>query len=183
MRSELSAVAPLRRPWRACAVLSLCVCTLATAGCLGGTPESQPPVDRLAEAEYRQQYQQFLATCLTDAGFPSELQPDGAVKIEHNGQVDDYRAARTVCQEQFGPLPSAAPPSDAELSKFYDLQVESFECLVAQGLEPMPPPSRETFIATYMTDDAWDAYLPQNPQAPFLTSPACPPPQFEDIEW
>lgn len=183
MRSEPSAVAPPRRHWRECTIFLLCVCALINAGCSGPTHETRPPVDRLAEAEYRQQYQEFLATCLTDVGFPSELQDDGAVKIEHGGQVDEYHAAKAVCQEEFGPLPSAAPPSDAELSKFYDLQVESYECLVAQGLEPVPPPSRETFIATYMTDEAWDAYLPQNPQAPFLTSPACPPPQFEDIEW
>lgn len=182
MRWAPLAVARLRSAPLGLAVVLLG--TLVASGCSTADSETEgAPVDRAAEAEYRREYLEFTAGCLTEAGFPSELMPNGSVKTAHGAQYDEFRQAGQECDQEFGPLPSAAPASDEELSKFYDLQVESYECLVEHGHNPMPPPSRETYIAQFPTGQAWDAYLPAQEGQPYIDDPACPRPQPEDIEW
>lgn len=111
------------------------------------------------------------------------MQPDGGLLTNHGGRYDDYIEAEDACNNDFGPLPTSAPLTDAELSKFYDLQVDSYECLVDHGYSPSRPPSREIFIATYEAEGSWEAHLPDDPGATYLESSECPRPSLEDIEW
>lgn len=177
-----SVAVQLRNPrWGLCALV---LSGLIVGGCSTSELVTEGQVvDRGAEAEYRRQYQAFVVDCLTEAGFPSELMPDGSVKSVHGDHYDDYIQAGQVCDKTFGPLPSAVPPGAEELSRFYDLQIESYECLIERGHQPKAPPSRETYIELFPTDNAWDAYLPSREGDVLIEDPACPRPQFEDIKW
>jgi hypothetical protein len=65
-------------------------------------------------------------------------------------QVAAERSAK--CREL---LPSLRPLSDAEKREIYTRWVGEYHCMVGLGYQPDPPPSVETFIATWNTGP-WD---------------------------
>ena len=95
------------------------------------------------------------AQCMVDAGWqitavhsapPGE--PPG-YEMTHPGQIDPEIRART--QQCYTLAPSPRWPSDAEIRVIYNRYVDEYHCLVGLGYQPDPPPSVETFVASYKT--------------------------------
>lgn len=162
---------------------ALCAVALV-GGCAEKSPDvSAAHVDRQAEVERSQQFYAQLGECLTERGFPAQVQPDGALKVDHGGQADQLAEVESTCTEQLGGQPTAAVPGEVELGMFYDVQVEAYECLTEHGLNPMPPSTREEFVATYLTGESWYAHQPLTPGGSPMPTAQCPLPQLTDIDW
>lgn len=160
-----------------------------TTGCGGATSTdggASGSFDRKAYAEESLRFRMQESECLTELGFPASIQPEDRgmipMKIEHNGRLEEMREAREVCAERLGGRPSAPPPDEAELSRFYDLEVEAYKCLLANGYDPEPPPSRATYVAAYWAspDGPWTAHRGDEG---FLPDTECPVAQPENINW
>lgn len=142
--------------------------------------------DRQAYAEEALTFQKAEAECLTELGFPASIQPEDRgltpMKVEHNGRIEEMREARENCAERLGGRPTAPPPDAEELGKFYDLEIEAYECLVAHGYTPDLPPSRETYVSSYFAEAGgpWSAH---RIDGKFLPVTECPEARPENIEW
>jgi hypothetical protein len=79
----------------------------------------------------------------------AEMSPPGYEMI-YPGQDDSDAQART--QQCYALMPSPAWPSDGEIRVIYNRWVGEYNCLVGLGYQPDPPPSVETFVASYKTD-------------------------------
>lgn len=141
----------------------------------------ETPSVREAEAIEAQAFFRDLAACLTDRGFPSNVQDDGAVMVQHGEQAEAWREAEAACTEELGGWPTSQPLSESELGQLYDLEVEAHECLVSQGLDPLPPSSREQFVETYLTGESWYAHKPPTAGASPLPTNRCPQPRLANI--
>lgn len=111
-----------------------------------------------------------LGRCLTDAGFPAELQEDGGLVIDDGPeeQQEAFRAAQATCHEQLPEPPGSDPMTAEEVGVYYDLQVEAGSCLEAAGFPVVEMVSRDTWVAQYLAaqvstsnspspDTPWDA--------------------------
>ncbi|WP_162802753.1 hypothetical protein [Ornithinimicrobium avium] len=103
-------------------------------------------------ARDRREQAELMSTCLTDLGFPTRMREDGSFEIgevvaDQQASLDE---AITTCTEQVGRGSSSRTPSEAELSTLYDLMLEGRECLLDHGYSISQPPTRETFIETYL---------------------------------
>lgn len=165
------------------AVALTAVLPLAACGSPERPVETTGPVDRQAERDAADAYFARLGECLTDKGFPASVQADGALKVDHGGRSEQLAAAEAECAGEVGPQPTAVAPDATELGKFYDVQVNAYECLTNHGLDPVPPSSKEQFVATYLTGESWWAHQPQQPGGPPMPTTDCPLPQLTDIEW
>lgn len=165
-------------------VLAVLVGAVAV-GC-GTDAESEAPsasVDRQAEADRSEQFFDRLGECLTEMGFPASVQADGGLMVNHGGQAEAAQAAEEACTEQLGGWPTSAPPNEEELEKFYDVQVETHDCLVEHGHDPVTPSSKAEFVATYLTGESWYAHMPVVPGGPLLPTSDCPLPSLADVDW
>lgn len=140
-------------------------------------------MDRKAEENSLQDFSRAQAECLTEAGFPATYDPtQGSVEVHHGGRVEESRLAAAVCTEEFGGYPTEAPISDEELAAFYDLHVEAYQCLVDHGYTPVPPSTKEQFVATYLSGESWYSHLSPVPETT-IPDTECPQPALSDIEW
>lgn len=150
-------------------------------------PATSTMPDREAFAEDVLSFQQRKAECLRERGWDvSDPDPNALgnpMVIQHGGRPEELRAAREECAEELGGEPTAPLADDAELSKFYDLQVEAYECLVANGYSPAPPSTREAFVASYYAGESWFAHQPAVPEGAPIPDTVCPQPMLADIEW
>lgn len=148
---------------------------LASTSCSGeGALDSGPSASgsatidsREAEATLTREYLERLANCMTDAGFPAEIQPDGGLRINAPKSQDAaYDAALRQCEELSDP-PSIAPVSPEEASDLYDDSLKAYECLIAEGFSPAEPPSREKFLQDYADRrEPWDPFWQPDTQTP-----------------
>lgn len=170
-----------RSVFRVCAALA--VAALVGCGTDSESEVSAARIDRQGEVDRSEQFFERLGECLTEKGFPASVQSDGALMVNHGGQVGAARTAEEACTEQLGGWPTSAPPNEEELEKFYDLQVEAYECLVRHGHDPLPPSSKAAFVATYLSGESWFAHMPAVPGSPTLPTTECPLPSLADIDW
>lgn len=119
----------------------------------GADPMTPSTVDRQTEADSAQTWLKERAECLTDAGFPSTYDPvDQSISISKgSGQDAEFAAADAACSTELGGPPTFAPLTEAEIEFLYAESVEAYECLVAEGFDPVPPTTLEQFKATYST--------------------------------
>lgn len=104
-------------------------------------------------------------------------------KVEHGGDVEGMRAAEAQCDGRLGDPPQAPPLSEAEIGKLYDMELEAYECLVAQGFAPREPSTREAYIAQFDSGNNWRAHQQQQEQVPDFPDDQCRLPMPEFIEW
>ncbi|AXH97534.1 hypothetical protein [Ornithinimicrobium avium] len=134
---------------------------------------------RRARADAARAEQEARVQCLQDAGFPADLQSDGNIRVKVNpDQQAAYQAASEACDEQVDPGVAALPLSDAELEWLYGEYVASYECLKAQGYDPVQPPSLEAYIGVYRSGEpTWSPY--ESPErAGGLPRTTCPEPDL-----
>lgn len=173
--------------YRACiAFTGLLVTAVALGGC-GDDSDSVNPddvrPDRAAEAEAGEKYMRDFASCVTENGIPMTWDANmEAYRVDHGGDVAGMRRVQDDCHAQLGGPLLATPLSTEELEKFYDLQVEAHECLLALGYDVVPPSSKEAFIATFESGDSWYAHESANPGV-FIPDDECPQPDYTDITW
>ena len=105
----------------------------------------------------------FAATvaCMEGAGWTVEVvgtesfQVPGQTQDQTPAMREDYR----VCSEQTGWMNAEPIASDAQLSRLYDYEVATLECLEDYGTEVDNAPTREAFINRLETaPDFWSAY-------------------------
>jgi|SRR5690606_30606462 len=159
----------------------------ATGEVTPSDPATSTRPDREAFAEDVLSYRGRQAECLREMGFDVTLvEGDTAAPMVIKfgaGGPDEVRRAKKECEERLGGAPTAPLADDLELSKFYDLQVEAYECLVKHGHSPEPPSTREAFVATYYTGGSWYAHKPAVPEGAPIPDDVCPQPMLADIEW
>lgn len=109
----------------------------------------------------------FIVGCLREGGVPAEALPDGMVLWQaQEDQLEAFDAIEMRCiaeADQRFPVP-AAPVTREERSAFYEQLLETAECLRAEGYEPPPAPSLETFLDTYDASP-WHPYESVHPGA------------------
>lgn len=112
---------------------------------------------------------ELMSACLTDLGFPTQMREDGSFEIGEvvADQQNSLDEAITTCTEQVGRGSNARIPSEAELSALYDLMREGRQCLIEHGYTISQPPTRETFIESYLAayqgaDAPWSPWMDIN---------------------
>lgn len=162
--------------------VGLALLTLLTACSRGDGETSPPPLSserRLAEAQEQREFMAAYARCLTDGGFPSEVLPDGGVRTDTGTgeQAEAFAELDTRCKEELGAAPQPDVYTGVELSTLYDLQVDGYDCLVEAGFDPLPPPSREKYVADYEDHQVGGRSIPWSPWATMIDDrafTACP---------
>lgn len=84
---------------------------------------------------------------------PGAAEPGYEWTRDNDGKSpDEIRALMEKCHAL---RPSPRPLTEAEIREIYDRWVGEYRCMVGLGYQPDPPPSFETFLATWMTGP-WD---------------------------
>jgi hypothetical protein len=139
----------------AAAVLLVCA-----AGSCGGTPASSGQV--FIPTGDLSAYDQ----CMLDAGFeivgvhstgPGEA-PEYDFRLTTTGLDPDEVQARIHQCEVL--QPSHPPLTEAEIRQTYDRWVGEYHCMMGLGYQPDPPPSFETFLASYDAGNHKSPWMP-----------------------
>lgn len=128
-------------------------------------------------------YYEKQAACLTEAGFPTTVNADGSITISG---IDFERDAQVVrrCDDVSGEHPELPTPSEEGLSEFYARLLDVHECLEANGLSSVQPPSEQVFIESYLASlQGGSSDAPWHPYAEFSSEveKKCPAPLLEDV--
>lgn len=168
-------------------LLSSCTATEGSAERQAAAPVSSPSTPEPVMSESVDfvrnvsitDWAQVQVACLKEQGYDSSVSADGSgiiyggVSGEQEGTMTD---AVALCEAKF-PLDPVYdnPLTEAQRGFLYDWYVgESVPCLRTQGVEPVAPPSRDTFINNFYSSDVW---LPFSgvPQDRFTSvTAACP---------
>jgi len=100
-----------------------------------------------------------VVSCLDDAGYPGFVIENGGVRSPSDISEDQFgpmQEAVVACQKQAGFYLDGIPAE--ELPRLYDLELVEQDCLRDLGYDSPPPPSVQTFIDEYGTEDAWEAF-------------------------
>lgn len=142
------------------------VLTLVLAGCTSTqtAQDGTAPLENDSQAlSAVDQNLMDMQRCLKDRGWEVEIDLDED-SIGFSGgsadQADAYQSAYEEC-DALHPLEviDVADMSDEELRAEYDYEVETYECLIEQGVQPTEPSSFEAFKEGLLADGrAWSAY-------------------------
>ncbi len=104
--------------------------------------------------------------CMLEAGYriaavhsaaPGEPQTYDWYLDKRGIDVEAAHAARDHCQTL---MPTPAKLTNDEIRKIYDRWVDEYRCLVGLGYHPDPPPSAETFVASYYANPKKGPWMP-----------------------
>lgn len=115
-------------------------------------PEPPPPLPPVIREITMEEATQVWGECMTEAGVPVTVYPDGTISWEiAPGQAESVDAVEWTCKAQY---PWSAkfyqPWNDEQLRVLYEFQTgAASECAAALGYPPPPPPSLEKFVADY----------------------------------
>lgn len=91
------------------------------------------------------------AECMTEAGWPNQVLPDGAVQYDYtDDQADDFNLAVYTCELQF-PVEAkyTRPFGDDQWAMMYDHFIDVYvPCAKAEGYDVGEIPSRDVYLAT-----------------------------------
>lgn len=165
---------------------------LLVAGCAGSPPNEDAGIEeqRLSYESSLRGFYSSMATCLTENGFPAELNTEGngvrrlRPPDEVQPQASDLNTAYDQCAQAAGGQPDPPPPpSESELQSLYALNLEVVDCLQDHGHPYTDPPSVETYVETYLASlqgvgsAPWTPYTAENPGA----FEDCPQPSLVDL--
>lgn len=139
--------------------------------------------DRQAEAEVWAAFNKARDICMGDRGHAVTVYDDGGRSFEGTGSLerDELLALLNDCAEEAGGEPPIVSLVDVEISQFYDRELEVYQCLIDHGHEPVPPPTREVYLATWETGP-WNPHsVPQEEKR--LPVDECPATEVADIDW
>lgn len=173
---------------------TLCLVTALLAGCAATHPTPTTPSEststtpqqptasrtpRSHDADIIAEYNGRMIECFKDEGM---IVTKGDMGWEFGGPGTDPELAKTVirlCAEKIGE-PPLQPPSEKEASAMYDGMLATRMCLLSHGYHVSAPPTRESWIDTYISGgDYWSPYLDlqDTPQ----DVPDCPEPKLADL--
>lgn len=160
----------MRRQWIGAALI--CALVPVLVGC--GTGEQTEPPDgaRAAQAEELHGFYTRLATCMSDQGWPVQVNAEGdGINIDTTNTpasaADLDRVYDTCAASMGGPPPRPEPSSTVEIKALYGVYVETYECLVEHGHPVVEPPSEGVYVSTYEASligagpAPWMAYGPE----------------------
>lgn len=134
----------------------------------------------------RAEWDAVMTTCMTDSGFPIEVE-DGSIDYPAGpppaDQLSAWDLAWFTCNARFTPDPDYSQDwTEAQIGLVYDYWDQYFiPCMEAHGVpvNRSQQPSRATYISTFFTPErTWwpDQYLTMLPQAQQeQLEPVCPP--------
>jgi hypothetical protein len=114
------------------------------------------------------EWAQVMVDCLQEQGIDAELSEDGGYGTQGTeAQALAHDLAQYVCNVQYPTDPSLAQPlTPDEIAFIYDYYIQvQVPCLVNEGYEVEPAPSREVFADTYGTAEMWSPYNSVSPGA------------------
>lgn len=171
--------------------VGLLIVSLLIVGACSADGESvvAPVVDRQVEAESSREWMLGMAECLTEAGFPSTVEAEDELSVDHSPeQVQQLDGVTRQCAESLGGWPQVEPFSEEELGRLYDANVQKvLGCLREHGYDPAPPPSREKFISDYQDYQAgqrvipWSPFLDLDPSVSSQALESCPQAGIQDL--
>lgn len=184
MRAQLSAslLYPLqmidaeRRRVRGIALVLIVACGLLS-GCA-----AEPRVENTSQALDLDQVPQSrvnnaMIACLADKGWSARMDWGGTIDY---GPVPDsqrsvLRSDAQACSEESG-WGDLTRFSVEQINDIYDLEVATYQCLLALGKSPTEPPTRQRYVDTFGTAEQYYAIrdIPADPS----TVKACPPPTW-----
>lgn len=127
------------------------------------SPPEPPPATKRFAGTSAEHFQALIA-CVRAAGFVVVEEDDGSgpsfyvdAPVEQQPAAD---AATNTCRADLGDPGSGLPPTADQVSSLYDFYLDQRDCLIGMGHPVDEPPSRETFIATYNSNDGttWFPY-------------------------
>ncbi|PFG34173.1 hypothetical protein ATL42_2077 [Sanguibacter antarcticus] len=118
------------------------------------------------QAQLQDEYRANMQSCVEAAGWSVTITHEGGVVEPFNGQteMDRYAIDRDACRESLGLHTDGAALTADQYELIYGRQVQTRECLVAQGYTMATPPSKEAYVEAALTGDsnstaAWSPYL------------------------
>lgn len=101
-----------------------------------------------------------MASCMVDRGWDATATGDGGISSTiPEGQDESYDADLAKCQEKNGFDILAPALSEPELRRLYLMELDTAECIRAEGLDPGSPPSEQSFVDMALVNgNAWDPY-------------------------
>lgn len=172
------------------ALFSISACsTITDDNSLPGSDLEISQVDRVAEYESIQMARQRDIECLRDAGIQVDEHSDGSMTIHDmpgdNAEGQFTRTSRADCSAA-ADYPEVAPLSRNEVNTIYSKLLESRKCLIGEGATISEPPTRETFLESYIAMEsgseaaAWNPYLELTPALFQEFERSCPQPDIID---
>ena len=157
--------------------------SVALAGC--ASPELQEQADT-SSAHSLSPAADVVYKCLSDKGWEVSISWDGGIEATGDdvpdAQRDLFEADSDECWGVIDERVQAMAP-DA-ISKVYDQELATRDCLIAHGLNVDSPPSRQQYIDTFH-GERWMAYsasdvdtIAQDPEAWQKLSEDCPQPSW-----
>lgn len=171
------------------AALALAVVTLVS-GCTGGSAdEGEPPTGAAPVSDSALPESPIIETfvaCLQERGWDAKRDGSGMPVVDNvpEGQANLQAQDADECGDSSGwnTMGQRSTMSDAQLGALYDQEVEEQQCVAALGYDTETPPSRQTYIDTYGTENqyyGWRPGLEGLDQAAFNKAVlACPPPTW-----
>jgi hypothetical protein len=102
----------------------------------------------------------FLQGCLAEGGFEASIDADeGAIETSLGQQEEQFRTALAECAEEAfasGVVGRPTTPGEEELAAYFEAYHLTYECLLAEGYQPEPPPSVDLFVESGGTN--WHPY-------------------------
>lgn len=121
--------------------------------------------------------------CMTGAGWSVSRSWSGGIESDEipQEQLEAYDESLAICSESSG-WSGMASVNDEQKEELYEQEVANHSCLTELGIESAEPPTRETYLATYLTADQYYSFLPgfdSVDQASMREAVAnCPPPTW-----
>lgn len=179
--------------WAVCVLTS----AAALAGCSGQEQVTDAPeaVETVGMQMPESPVTDRVVRCMQEAGWTVRRSLYGGIESEEMSQDQQsaWQAAHEKCAESTG-WNATNELNESQRKELYRQEVATHECLTTLGIESNPPPSEQTYLDTFQTQEWYFAFQPGFDQLDtgklnqaILT---CPPPTwfmnisgFEDAAW
>lgn len=162
MRAEAGRAGSLRRiAWTATLLAAIGAC-----GSPDASPESAaqwtPPAWFAEQARQREEMAASLQSCMEQLGWAVTMNEFGGTDtpFTDGDELARFESDSADCQEQAGR--DLSQRTEEEIRQDYQKDLDTLECLRAQGFDMADPPSEESYVesrlATPPPDDAWLPY-------------------------
>ena len=146
----------------------------AAAAALPDATRVQGEAELAAESDRAQAYGQVMHDCLARAGFGTIVSGDGYQSSAATDQRAAFAAAEDTCRQQTGYVDLPRLSDDAYRVLYADY-LTVYQCVLAKGYIPSPPPSVDAFVAG---GGDWYLYDGLTAGATQVSETACPMPTY-----
>ena len=121
-----------------------------------------PPEIAIVRVVDETEWPETYASCLTDLGFPAQVEGDGVAMDIPQGQEDAQKIASYTCLAKYpiDPNQDRGNLTDAQKEVVYVYVTQTLvPCLEENGYDIENIPSKTAFIEGYGTPNAWNPYF------------------------